>query len=310
MSTQETPRPTILTVVDLDAESSPAIERAASLASSLGLEVELFACEYDQYLTSDESKAGAVKGAREQLAPVASRLMARGVEATIDARWGHPLDEAVIRKVVESRPRLVVKDTHHHSLAKRTIFSNTDWNLIRGCPAPLLLVKDRAIGDPPRILAAVDPSHEHDSPAELDRSILSFAKELEARTGGRLEAIHVFDSAAVTAVGGMSAPETPLVPPVMPKTAATLEARARESFWQLLSDESIDHARGRFVLGDVPSELIAYADELEADFVVIGAVARGRLANVFIGNTAERVLDRLSCDLIVIKPPSFETRRR
>jgi universal stress protein E len=36
--------------------------------------------------------------------------------------------------------------------------------------------------------------------------------------------------------------------------------------------------------------------------VVIGAVSRSRLDRVLIGNTAERVLDKLECDVLVVKP--------
>ena len=48
------------------------------------------------------------------------------------------------------------------------------------------------------------------------------------------------------------------------------------------------------------------ATEHAADFVVMGAVARRGLKRLFIGSTAERVLDRLPCDLVIIKPPKFE----
>jgi universal stress protein E len=37
----------------------------------------------------------------------------------------------------------------------------------------------------------------------------------------------------------------------------------------------------------------------------MGAVSRGRLQEVFLGSTAERVLDRIGCDVLVIKPADF-----
>jgi universal stress protein E len=40
----------------------------------------------------------------------------------------------------------------------------------------------------------------------------------------------------------------------------------------------------------------------------MGAVSRSGLKSIFIGNTAERVLDRLQCDLLVVKPRRFESR--
>ena len=43
-----------------------------------------------------------------------------------------------------------------------------------------------------------------------------------------------------------------------------------------------------------------------ADFVVSGAVSRRGLQRLFIGSTAERMLDRLPCDLVTVKPEGFE----
>jgi universal stress protein E len=45
------------------------------------------------------------------------------------------------------------------------------------------------------------------------------------------------------------------------------------------------------------------AGELPADVVVLGAIARGRMREMLVGGTAERVLDRIACDVLVIKPP-------
>ncbi len=39
----------------------------------------------------------------------------------------------------------------------------------------------------------------------------------------------------------------------------------------------------------------------------MGAVARGRLQRAAIGSTAERVLDHLPCDVVIVKPPGFDS---
>jgi hypothetical protein len=61
-------------------------------------------------------------------------------------------------------------------------------------------------------------------------------------------------------------------------------------------------------MGDVPGELRAAAAALHAGVVVMGAVSRSGLARLFIGNTAERVLDHVDCDVLVVKPRGFKTR--
>jgi universal stress protein E len=61
-------------------------------------------------------------------------------------------------------------------------------------------------------------------------------------------------------------------------------------------------------MGEVASELESVVRRTKAAIVVMGAVSRSGLRRVFIGNTAETVLDRLSCDLLVVKPRSFVTQ--
>jgi universal stress protein E len=47
------------------------------------------------------------------------------------------------------------------------------------------------------------------------------------------------------------------------------------------------------------------AGECRADIVVMGAISRSSLRRAFIGNTAERVLEALPCDALVVKPIDF-----
>jgi universal stress protein E len=46
-------------------------------------------------------------------------------------------------------------------------------------------------------------------------------------------------------------------------------------------------------------------ESLAASLLVMGAVSRSRLQEIFLGSTAERVLDRIGCDVLVVKPADF-----
>ncbi len=60
----------------------------------------------------------------------------------------------------------------------------------------------------------------------------------------------------------------------------------------------------RHLLEGFPEESIpAFVQERGIDLLVMGAVSRGNLENALIGNTAERVLEAVQTDLLVIKPP-------
>ncbi len=49
------------------------------------------------------------------------------------------------------------------------------------------------------------------------------------------------------------------------------------------------------------------AAELQADLVVMGTVARTGISGLIIGNTAETILNQLTCSVLAIKPPGFNT---
>jgi universal stress protein E len=57
--------------------------------------------------------------------------------------------------------------------------------------------------------------------------------------------------------------------------------------------------------GGAREQLLALTDRLRADVVVMGAVSRSGLERLFIGSTAEEVLDRVPCDLLIVKADGF-----
>jgi universal stress protein E len=300
----------ILAVIDPTAEAQPALERAAWLAKSLGAAVELFICDYDQgggrldSASAQRARERLVDRHLERLRSLAGTLERQGIPASVEARSERPLDRGIVRKVVEARPMLVVKDTHFHPALKRSLLSNTDWNLIRSCPAPLLLVKPAPSPEAPTVLAAVDPLHEHDKPADLDKAILAFAKELSSALRGRLHVLHSFDIGPMLASIAGTPAATMAVP--IEEIAAGAEAEHRKALTALLGGFGIEGGNVHLDPGVPHEALVQRAERIRADFVVMGAVSRSGLKRVFVGSTAERVLDRLPCDLVIVKPPGFQ----
>lgn len=299
----------LLVLVDPSADKHTAVERATWLAERSGADIELFVCEYDPYLARDKAAIHSqMTHHREALEVLAEPLRERGIAVRVDARWDRPLDEGVARKVIASLPDVVFKDTDYHSPLRRTLLSHADWNLIRSCPAPLWLVKSREYGPPVSVLAAVDPMHEHDKPAALDREILAGAKQLADLVEAELHVVHVFDAAPVSLA--TTAGVAPTVPAVAQPSVEVIEAlveQHRKAFDELLQEHNLGTSQIHFEQGAVAEVLPDVAERVGAHVAVLGAISRGALKRIFIGSTAERVLDRLPCDLLVLKPPSFET---
>src|SRR5690606_19687630 len=190
------------------------------------------------------------------------------------------------------RPWLVAKGTTHHNVLQRTLLSNTDWFLIRNCPAPLWLIEPRPDdATAGAVLAAVDPLHQHAKPDKLDDVIMSFARGLAKACGVPLRAVHSFAMPA-----GLE----------LPPDARELVARGhREALAAFAGEHGLPKGDVRLVEGLAHEVLPRVAREEKAGFVVMGAIARRGAAKFFIGSTAERVLDRLPCDLVIVKPAGF-----
>lgn len=303
----------ILAVIDPTADAQPALERAAALATKTGARLELFVCAYNpQLLEAELIDAGAFSKARRalldehlrRLQELAKPLAARGIETAVDVRWDSPLHEGIVRKAIESQADVVVKDTHYHAPLRRTIFANTDWELIRNCPAPLWLVKPGAMALRPCFVAAIDPLHPRDKTAELDHEIVRTAAGLATAFGGELHALYAFNLAAALAMtaGGMMSP--------MPEVIQVLKQDNTEAVHAFTDAHQMPRERVHISDGDTLSSLLALTDRLRADVVVMGAVSRSRLARLVLGNTADDLLDKIRCDVLVVKPPALRAALR
>jgi universal stress protein E len=299
----------ILVIVDPTAQEQPAVARAAWLAEKLGCDLELFICEYDQYLAGErffdtkalkKARAGLLRRHLSRLEKLAAPLRDSGITVSCDTAWDHPLHEGILRKVEAAKAKLVVKDTHYHSAIRRSVFSNTDWHVIRDCKTPLWLVKPSNRVEITTLVAAVDPVHDRDKPAQLDHRILDAAEEIRAAIDGKLHVVHAFDPAPIYAVS-TDAMSFPITEPINDAVAA-LRSQHQAAMDELAKKHQLAIESMRVIDGETREVLVGTVDELDADVVVIGAVSRGALKRLALGSTAERVLDFVPCDLLIVKP--------
>jgi universal stress protein E len=300
----------ILVIVDPTANRHPAIDKAARLAEKFSARIELFACEtkqsralrYAAHLAKGEP-ADFIGHVHAVLEALATPLVKRNLDVCVETAVGDPLHMQLLERVRHTSADLVIKDTHHHSLAKRTFVTNTDWHLIRGCPVPLLLAKERAWAPAPTIAAAVDPGHVNDKPVTLDERILEWAQRLHGTLGGSLHALHAFLPLILVAEASTGVPAMmgSLTPELIEEERQKNLARLRS----LTTRYGIDARNLHAHVGVATDAIPACAEQLNADLVVMGAISRSGMQRIFIGSTAERVLETLPCDVLVVKPADF-----
>ena len=304
----------VLVVMDPADDEGFALSRARRLAKALAAPLELFACEFDQAMEGshfrvtervEAARRARVEARHAWLEAQAAPLRAEGLAVRSEAVYANPRHEAVARRALETGAAFVVMRTHYHEWLTRATLSAADWQLIRICPAPLLLVKRGEWPDDLKLLAAVDPSHRDDRHAQLDHAILDIAERLDAALQAETWVVHcILAMASLESTAALS-----MMPEALGSSpeeyAGDLLQQLRASVLRLLEQRNIPAGRVRLVEGRPEKELPRLVRDMGASLLVTGGISRSRLEQVFIGGTAERLLDRIDCDLLVVKPPGF-----
>jgi len=301
----------LVVVVDPTIERDFVVEKAKRIAKTSNASVHFFInCEntlnmssfiYDIYGGVDaaliESQELLFRERYQNLLQdLVEEFVNENIEASCSFGEGHNLAEAIIGKVKELTPDLVIKSTHHHSIIKRTLLGNTDWQLIRKCPAALLLVKPEFWKPEGSIVAAIDPLHVKNDQVELDKHIVSsmmfLCQEFEFQPG-IFHSYSVFVPVAFQAGGEIPHPSKEHLDLVRGEHVIAVNQLA-VSFG--IGEENIHIAEGNLI----PS-LIEYLKEIEANVLVIGALSKNIVERAVIGNTAEKILETCPCDVLVLK---------
>lgn len=284
----------ILAAVDRDGGARQVAGKAAALARLAGASLELFHCDAAgayvqryQYDAPSARRSSDPCGAevRQYLERLRGELAAGDVPVSVNAARESPLYEGVVREVSRLRPQLVVRGIGSEAGTYRArTFGANDWELVRTCPAPLLLTRGRPWSSVPRIGAAVDLSSEESG--DLTRAILSAADYFARRTAGTLEFVYAgrFEGA----------------------TAAELDAQ--RAALALRAKDVGAQGEARLVVGDPASALPAFAAERRYDLLVLGALTHRKALTALVGTLTGRLIEMLDCDFLLVKLPLPESQ--
>lgn len=213
------------------------------------------------------------------------KLQSDGYSVSSKVVWAYPRYEAIIAEADEIDADLIVQHTRSYGKLEFHHLTNDSWQMVRHCPRPLLLVKNDPWHDDLTLLAAVDPMHSHHKPLALDNRILDAAQTLQERTAGELHVVHGYAEAA-----------RPFAP------AGVIEEEHRKVLDELLASYEISPERLHFLDETAIAVLQEQTYKLKTDILVMGAISRSRLSEMLIGSTAEKVLDFLGTDVLIVKP--------
>lgn len=297
----------ILVVLDPQEEDQPALTRAAYLAKATGAKLHLFMCAYDAavgiatFLTGGQRKTFVqtlVDGNEVMIQRLADALVKDGIDVSVEVVWERHLVEAVIAQCETQSFDLVMKHAKNQRRAE-VMFNHHDWNLMRYCPYPLMLVKEGQWDEVGQVLAAIDPSPQSPAHQSLNEAVLQKASEL----AGALE----FELHLVTAY--------PAPPVFAPVSVAVKQQVSYRTKMKALVHQNLDVLAAKYGLGqdhihamEGPVDWVVpqVSKELVAEFVVMGHVSRESKAGLSIGTAAESTLEALNTNVLVVRLPEAD----
>lgn len=281
----------ILAVIDPRESRHHALERCKQQPAELDLDIHaVLFVEHE----SAEKFATIFKERTAWLAEQVTPYIADGFTITCEVVPFTSLYKSVIEVAGKHGVDFVIKPMRQHSLFQTVIRTSTDWNLIRHCPFPLLLVSelDSTRGKP--ILAAIDVRSGDDNHDTLNTVVLKQALRLSEVLDSETHITTAFNMPTpMAAVGSVDATPYP--------TASDIMKDHSKGVAEILGDTKV--AEVHVEEGSPAYAINTVANRIGAGVIVIGTVARKGIKGAVIGNTAEGVLEAAKCDVLVVKLP-------
>ena len=315
----------ILCTVEPGKECKLALERAVTLAENnqANLTVITVAPSISAGIgmpeggpTSTELQAATVNSHKQELENLVESYRQR-IKVETRVLIGTPFLE-IIREVLRNAHDLVIKCPESLDWLDR-LFSSDDKHLLRKCPCPVWMVRPQTGESFDRILAAVDvddsyPTKELKTRQALNEMVIELASSLAVSEFAELHVVHAWEATGedIMRHGIMiQKPENEVnayVYQVRRRHTQLLDTLIKEVSAKL-GEDAADYIKPQLHMpkGSARKVIPELAKELQVDCIIMGTVARTGVAGLFMGNTAETILDQLECSVLAIKPPGFVT---
>lgn len=280
----------ILAVLDGSDADVLVLTKAVAFAHRHGAALELFLCDAERAYSLtraydargiEDFRRDAVRQARRYLEGLRDTAVGADVRMSVDATCESPLYEGIVRKVIRSGPDLVIKSAA--KLESRAVDAN-DWQLIRACPATLLLSRGRSWHSAPKLAAAVDMS-EREVP-DLARAVLSVCSALSQGAQGQLEVLYS----------------------EMPSASPNEHALRVAALEELTRELGVPGNQVHVLRGEPERALPAFAGHRGYDAFVMGALThRKGIITALVGTLTSKLIETLDCDFVLVKPAGYRS---
>lgn len=284
----------LLIIADLT-KSCVAIPRGLELADKLGCSVDVVAFCYTSLrpLKLKAPNRALVKKRllAERKVEVTQRIekyKCAGQKVSLIVAWEKDIAPWVIDRC--SRPYEVVVKTGHRS--ESFTYTSTDWQLLRECPRPILIVAEKKWHRTRPVLATVDLASKIPEKVALNHEVISKAKAFSSALKAELLIVTAIEVPTLLA-------DLDLIDPVAYVREIKKELKPRIK--ELAEAHDLPESIFRIKKGPVDKVISSDAAKQRAQLVVMGTVGRRGIKARLMGNTAESVLRHLRTDVLAIK---------
>ena len=234
---------------------------------------------------------------RADLERTAARVRRFGVDPKVTVLEGSPVN-SLIAEVFRGRHDMLVLDAPGADSVQPD--RTTATRLARECPRPVLFVHDLPRRHP-RILVAVDTGLWRERVTDaLNAALLRIGLWFVDTLGGELHVMHAWEAYGerIARRGGLTGAE-------LQRYVADTREGIRYDLERTVApfQDRIDPTHVHLERGAPRTVIAAFATRHRIDVLIIGTVARAGLAARVIGNTAETVLSKPPCSILVVRPP-------
>lgn len=289
-ATKGTPR-SILLATDLSARSDRALDRAVMLAKRWQSRLTVLhvledagaPSESDEPLPSWRRAPDPLDAIRKDISADLGEI----AEATAILVEEGDTVETVAHVAEKSGSELVVIGVARNGLLGELMLGRTVDGLLRRCPEPLLVVKARPRGPYRHIVVATDFSET--SRHAFDAAARFFPDDA-------LTVFHAYDPPMSGLTGDAAAYR---------REYRKVAEQECEDFLQEAERRHGNWRRPRVMIEyGAPNHLLRdYVADGSADLVVVGTQGRSAIFDVFIGSVAKRILEDVSCDVLLVREP-------
>ncbi|MBN9231006.1 MAG: hypothetical protein BGO90_01760 [Legionella sp. 40-6] len=221
---------------------------------------------------------------------------------TIEILWDNTPSIRIIQHVLMNHYDLLIKAAENTS--QKRGFKALDMALLRKCPCTLYLHRPFKNKQKIHIAAAVSTEFENQTGHDLSLSLLKLGQMLTQSYDGDFCVISCWDYVLESFMRRSA---------FIDINNQDIDTRVTETqnehylkLHELMTEAKLKVQVNTMHLKGDPIELIPHTvAQQDIDILVMGTVARTGLSGFIIGNTAENILQQVSCSLWSIKPQGF-----